>query len=257
MTMKKYIGACDVKLAKLDASFNPLAFVDLGEVPMIEIDPTVEFAESFSTGVKNPNRRDLHLAIKEDLVVHLTLTERQLLNMEVAAFGETSSEVAGNYTGNAAFPPGIIVGETYEIPGGHVGITTPVVKDSAGSPVTVNASKYSIDANAPLITFLDVTGFTQPFTMFSYAYAKADKLKLMSKQSPDFCLIAVGRNLAIQGSTESWYTKLYRLSFKPAAKITVKAGSDTGTGNAFAVYELEGVPLVTPGLDEFGIQRIF
>lgn len=258
MTIKKFIGACDVKVAKLDANYKPGKFIDLGEVPMLEIDPNVEFAESFSTGASNPNRRDLHIAIKSDLLVHLTLSERQLFNMELAAFGETSAETSSSYTANEAFPAGIVAGETYEIPGGHVGITSPVIKDGAGSPVTVNTNKYSVDAYAPLATFLDVAGFTQPFTMFSYTYKAATKLKILSKQSVDLCLIASGPNLAaVPGSTETWYTKLYRLSFKPAAKISVKAGSDTGTGNAFAMYELEGVPLVVPGVAEFGVQSVF
>ncbi len=258
MTIKKYIGAGNVSVAQLDTSYNPKKFTDLGEVPMIDIDPQVEFAENFSTGKDAPNRRDVHALIKSDLVVNLTLSERQLLNLEMGAFGETSSETASTYSGNEAFPTGIVAGETYLIPGGHVGISSLVIKDSAGSPVTVGTTKYSVNPDAPLVTFLDVAGFTQPFTAFSYAYVAADKLKIMSKQTPDLCVIVDGKNLVPPTSAgERWFTRLYRISFRPATKLPIKAGSAAGTGNDFAMYELTGVPMVVPNKTEFGEQRIY
>lgn len=258
MTIKKYIGSGDVSLALLDANFNPLAFTSLGEVPLVEIDPTNQFAESKSTSKGMPNRRDLRIDIEDDLQVHLTLSERQLFNMAFAGFGETSSEVAGSYTGNDAFPISTIAaGETYLIPGGHVGISALVIKDSAGSPVTVATNKYSVNPDAPLVTFLDVAGFTQPFKAFSYSYVKADKLKIMSLQSPEVCLVVDGKNLASSPAGERWFTRLYRISFAPASKLVVKSGSETGTGNSFAMYELVGVPMGISGKPEFGEQRIY
>lgn len=257
MTMKKYIGTGNVSVALLDSSDNPKAFTDLGEVPMVEIDPSAEFAESFATTKNQPNRRDLNILIKPDVTLTLTLSERQLLGMELAAFGETSSEVAGSYTANEAFASSAIVaGETHLVPGGHVGLSSLVIKDSAGSPVTVDASKYSVNPDAPLVTFLDVAGFTQPFKAFSYSYVKADKLKLMSKQPLPMCVVVDGKNLAA-ASTERWFTRLYKMSFKPASKLSVKSGSEQGTGNSFALYEITAVPLVVSGKDEFGEQRIY
>jgi hypothetical protein len=256
MTLKKFIGAADILVAKLDASNNPLAFINLGEVPVFEIDPTEEFAESFKTSKTGPNRRDLRIGIKDDLQVHLTLSERQLFNLEMAAFGESSSEVAGSYTGNEAFPPGIVITDgPYLVPGGHVGVSNLVVKDSAGSPVVVATTKYAVNPDAPLVTFLDVTGFTQPFKAFSYDYVKSDRLKIMSKQSPPLYVIADGKNLAVSG--ERAHMKLYKISFAPATKISMKAGSDQGTGNAFSMFELVGVPMDVPGVTEFGEYRVF
>lgn len=256
MSLLKYIGSGNVSVAQLDTSYNPKKFTDLGEAPMVDIDPQAEFAESFATSKNQPNRRDIHQMIKPDLQVNLTLAIRQLLNLEMAVYGETSSETAGSYTGNEAFPTGIVANETYLIPGGHVGVSSLVIKDSAGSPVTVDPSKYSVNADAPLVTFLDVAGFTQPFKAFSYSYVAADKLKIMSKQTPDLCVIVDGKNL-VGGSTERWFTRLYRISFKPASKLSVKSGSNAGTGNEFALFELQGVPLVVPNKDEFGEQRIY
>lgn len=257
MSIRKFIGSGDVSVAQLDANYNPKNFVSLDEAPMVKIVPQAEFAESFATSKAGANKRDVHQMIKPDLQVSLMLTVRQLIALEMAVYGESSSEIAGSYTANEAFPSSTIVaGQTWLIPGDHVGITVLVIKDSAVSPVTVDPSKYSVNPDSPLVTFLDVAGFTQPFKAFSYTYVAADKLKIMSKQTPDLCVIVDGKNL-VGGGTERWFTRLDRISFKVASEYSVKGGSSAGTGNDFAQIELEGVPLIVPSKAEFGTQRIF
>jgi hypothetical protein len=251
MSLEYFIGAGDVKVAKLDTNFSPLAFRDVGEAPVFEFDPTVGFADNWATGKVGPNLQDLHLAIKTEALVHLTLKERTLKNLELELFGESSSENAGNYTGNEAFASGLANGDVGLIPGGHVGISTLVIKDSVGA--TVTSTKYTVNPDAPLVTFLDVSGHTQPFKAFSYSYSSASILTILSKTTPEMCVLFDGINLAVPG--ERIWSRIDRISFGPAAKVTLKSGSNAGTGAEVGMYELTGPALVVPGKTGYGELR--
>jgi len=255
MPIEYFIGAGDIKIAKLDSSFNPLDFRDVGEAPVFEFDPTVDYADNFATNKTGPNLQDLHLPIKNAAVVHLTLKERTIKNLELEVFGVSSSEIAGSYSLNEAFPSGITAGQTYLIPGGHMGITAFVLKDNAGTPVTVPNTKYSINPDAPLITFIDVTGYTQPFHAFSYSYVKSDIVAILQSPTPDLCVLFDGKNLAVPG--ERIWARLDRVSLGPAPKVSLKSGSAAGTGADVAVYEMTGTALLVPGKSNYGEMRTY
>lgn len=234
------IATGDVKFALLDPVTGlPLAWTDIGESPMLEWDATVDYADAFSTGKAGPNLQNLHVPIKRTGGLSITATEKLATNMEQLWHGTRTSEVAGSYTTNEPFPSSTIVaGDVYQIPGGHVGISAVVIKDSAGSPATVGTTKYSVN-DAGLITFLDVTGFTQPFKAFSYSYKLSSILKILSKTPPDVAVFFDGNNLAVPG--QRIRAIFDRIAFAPATKISLKAGSITGTGNTPQEYELKGV----------------
>lgn len=241
MPLPEYLIATgDVKFALLDLTTGvPLAWIDIGESPMVEWDATVEYADAFSTGKTGPNLQNLHVPIKRTGGLSITATEKLLANMEQLWHGTKSSEVAGSYTLNEAFPSSTIVaGDTYLVPGGHAGITALVIKDSAGTPATVATNKYSF-TDAGLVTFLDVAGFTQPFKAFSYSYKISNILRILSKTPPDVAVFFDGNNLAIPG--QRIRAIFDRIAFAPATKVSLKAGSSAGTGNTVQEYELKGV----------------
>lgn len=262
MSLAEYfIGAGDILVAQLDANGIPTAFRDVGEAPMFEWNPTVEYADNFKTGKTGPNLQDLHVVIKASASLKLTLKERTALNLELFLHGASSTEVTGSYTANEAIAAaGVTAGQRFLIPGNHGGITALIVKDSAGTPATVAAdgTKYTYDGDSGIITFVDVTGFTQPFKAFSYTYKASSSVKILSKTPPDLCVIFDGINLAVPG--EKVWARIDRVSFGPAAKIALKAGGAGGTANAADEYELDGVALLAPGKvqsDGLGIMRTF
>jgi hypothetical protein len=250
-----FIGAGDMHVALLDANLLPLAFRNVGEAPSFEWDPTIEFADNFKTGKTGPNLQDLHAAIKNAAALTIMLKERTAANLALILGGKDTSEAAGSYVANAAFPPGIVVGETYQIPGGHVGVTSLVIKDSAGTPATVANTKYTVNPDAGLVTFTDITGFTQPFKAFSYAYVKSTVISVLEQALPELCVIFDGVNLAVPG--ERIWARIDRVAFAPTTKFQLKAGGAGGTANAVDEYELKGPALLVPGRSSYGEYRSY
>lgn len=250
-----FIIAADIHVAKLDANGVPLSFRNIGEAPSVEWDASIEFADNFATGKSGPNLQDLHAAIKNSAMLTVIMKERTAKNLELYLGGTSSSDAAGSYTANEAFSPaaGIVAGDEVLIPGGHVGITSLVIKDSAGSPVTVATNKYSVNPDAPLVTFLDVAGFTQPFTAFSYSYVLSTKTTLLEKALPELCVVVDGKNLG--PTAERVWARIDRVAFAPAEKFTFKTGSAQGTGNAVDEYSLKGPALIVPGRTGYGEYR--
>jgi hypothetical protein len=252
MSLPKYfILSGDVHVAKLDVNSLPLAFRNVGEAPSIEWDATVEFADNFATGKSGPNRQDLHAAIKNTAALTLMLKERSAQNLELILGGSSSDDTAGNYTANESFPSGVANGDECVIPGDHVGISSLVIKDSVGT--TVTSTKYSLNPDAPLVTFLDVSGYVQPFKCFSYSYVLSTKVTLLEKALPELCVVVDGKNLAPGG--ERIWARIDRVSFSPATKFSFKSGSATGTSNTVDEYELKGVALIVPGRTDYGQYR--
>jgi hypothetical protein len=247
-----FIGKGDVKLAKLDVNGNPLAFSDRGETAVLEFDLITQYADNFRTGKTGPNEQDLHVPIKRELSVTLTLKETTDANLADFLHGTATPEVAGSYTAAGAFPTGILVGETYLIPGGHNGLSSVIIKDSAGTPATlVNGTDYTVNADAGLITFLNLGSYVQPFKAFSYGYKAASGVSVMAQTPAEYCLVYDGINLAVPG--EKTFVRIDRVAFMPAAKISMKC-------DAVNDYELKGVALLGVGKtqsDGFGTYRRF
>jgi hypothetical protein len=240
-----FIGTGDLHASKLDASGNPTTFRNVGECPVFEFNPTAEYADNFRTGKTGPNLQDLHVVVKQTAQVMAQIKERTAENLEILAHGTVISEAAGSMSTPFALQAGILANDVILLPGDHVGITALVLKDSAGSPATLDNTKYTFDGESKLITFLDVTSLTQPIKVFSYSYKKSTGVSLLSQALPDLCLIFDGTNLAVPG--EKIWARIDRVSFPPAAKIALKSGSATGTANQAEVYELNGVALLLPG----------
>jgi len=253
MGVKYFIGAGDIYVAQLDPNFNPLDFRNVGEAPVFEFDPTVEYADNFATNKLAPNLQDLHIPIKNSAAVHLTIKERTAENLELELFGEASQETGGSYTGNDPFPANIQAGQTVLIPGGHVGISALVIKDSAATPATVAPTDYTVNPDSPLVTFLTIGTHVQPFHAFSYTYMDSTVVSILEVPTPEMCIVFDGRNLATP--TEKIWCRLDRVSLGPAAKVTMKSGTDAGTGNTVAAYELAGSALIVPGKTSYGEYR--
>src|SRR5215471_998069 len=254
MGVQYFIGAGGMDVAKLDANVNPLDFRNVGEAPVFEFDPTVDYADNFATNKLTPNLQDLHIPIKHSAPVHLTIKERTAKNLELELFGVSTAEIGGSYTGNDPFSTGITAGQTVLIPGGHMGITNLVVHDSAATPAVVPVTDYQVNPDAPFVTFLTIGTFMQPFKAFSYTYQDSNMVTILDTPTPELCVIFDGKNLAF---AERIWCRLDRVSFGPAAKVSLKSGGEGGTGNVVSAYELAGAALIVPGRLSYGQYRSY
>jgi hypothetical protein len=259
MSLPKYfIGACDVRAALLNATTGlPAAFVDMGEAPVVEWDQQVEYADNYKTSRNAPNMQDAHVPIKRTGSLMIQIKEQTAANLEQLLYSASTAPAAGSYTGNEAFPSGIQAGESYLLPARHVGITNLVLKDALAASLTLN-THFTYDANTGLVTFVNLGSFTQPFKAFSYGYALSTILKLLSATPPELGIMVDGVNLMVPG--ERFRAIFDRIQFDAASKISLKAGSATGTGNTAQEYELKGPALIGVGktlADGFGEYRVY
>jgi hypothetical protein len=119
-----------------------------------------------------PNEQDMHLEVTRKLTGSLQMKEPTVANLVHILHGESATDTGASYTANAALPSGLVVGDIVHLPGDHVGISSLVLKDSTGSPVTLTlGTHYSLwDADAALVKILSLTTITQPIKAFSYTY---------------------------------------------------------------------------------------
>lgn len=242
----------DLLVADRDAATgNPGAFTNVGEVPVFELDPSVEFKDNYSTSKDAPNEQDLHLAVQRSLSGNITLKEKTAANLELALHGTKSAVNSGTVTAQA-FPAGVLVNETRLLPGNHPNVSSVVIVDSAVGPATLVAgTDYTVNADAGTVTFLNVTGFTQPFKA-SYSYAARTDVTLLSKSAKNKVFLLDGINL-VDGKHER--ILLHNVSVEPASKIMGKS-DDVNT------YEMKFVALkdkykaVDSALGQFGVYSL-
>jgi hypothetical protein len=253
-----FIGAGNVHVSPLDANGDPTKWHDIKEVPVFEWNPNVEYADNFKTGKTGPNLQDLHVPIKRTAALMMTMKERTKENLENILHGVSTSANSGTMSTPVNLPSGIVANDVILVPGDHVGITNLVLKDSAGSPVTVDTADYSFDGSSKLITWIDVSGYTQPFKVFSYSFVASRSTTILSATPADIAVLFDGINLAIPG--QKIWARFDRVSFGPSAKFSLKAGSASGTANEPDAYELSGVALLKPGNEQddgYGVIRIY
>ena len=259
MSLPEYfIGACDVYAALLHATTGlPLAFTNLGEAPVVEWSQQVEYADNFKTSRNAPNLQDAHVPIKRTGELMVQIKELTAANLEKLLYSASTAPAAGSYTGNEAFPSGISAGESYLVPGRHVGLSNVVLKDALAATLTLN-THYTYDTNTGLVTFVNLGSFTQPFKAFSYNYVLSTILKLLSATPPELAIMVDGVNLMVPG--ERFRAIFDRIQFDAATKMALKSGGATGTGNTAQEYELKGPALIGVGktlADGFGEYRVF
>lgn len=140
--------------------------VSLPEIDAVTLSLSKESAEHIS-------KRD-SLAFKDLKVTRMVMASGSIrCSQHTAAilaqylFG-TSSAIAGGSISAVAFEnTAIAAGETVPFPGDRTNLSTfTSIVDSAGSPATlVNGTDYEVDADAGVVKFLNVAGFTQPFKL--------------------------------------------------------------------------------------------
>lgn len=141
-------------------------------------------------------------------------------------------------TGELA-PAGLVAGDIYFLGGleHHRNITSLVVTDSATSPGTlVVTTDYTVDVATGMVTIVDPSGFTQPFS-FAYSYQDPASVSMLSAGQPEYFLRQENINKANNNDPGS--VELYRVRFDPASLIDFLS-------DELQVLELKGSVLADP-----------
>lgn len=156
------IGRGKLKAGLRDANGYPLALVDLGECPQIELMTDVTYADNFTTAGAL-SRQDLHVPTRAAMSMNVTMKEKNLSNLVKLLNGEQVAVSSGSVT-NSAWPTGIAAGEERRLPALDTNVTSLVLTDSAGTPATLTSgTHYTADLKRGTVKFINLASFVQPF----------------------------------------------------------------------------------------------
>lgn len=197
-----------------DTDGNPTGFVWMGNVPEFQLSleiEKIEHIESF-TGQR---ATDATLVKSKKGSISLSVEELTEDNIKLALYG-VSSAVAGGSVTDEELPSGLVAGSVAGL--SHPGVSALVIEDSAGTPATLTAgTHYTLDADYGSVTFLNVTGFTQPF-LASYTYAGGTAIALFGGLMPERWIRFKGINTVDNSKV---MIDLYKVSFEPTSGFSL------------------------------------
>jgi hypothetical protein len=157
-------------------------------------------------------------------------------NLALAVRGSVNQVTSGTVTTGSpeASPAGLVAGSIWALK--HQKVSAVVVKDSAGTPATVDAADYVVDPDFGTITLVDVTGYTLPLTA-SYAYGAVDNIAFFTQPIQEVALRFEGINTA--DGNKKVLAEIYRVALDPTKDLGLIT-------NDLGKFSLEGNALVDP-----------
>lgn len=171
---------------------------------------------------------------EKNATVEFQIEEWSRENIAFMLWGAEAVIAAGSVTAEA-LPSGLAVGD--QILTAKAGISSVVVKDSAGTPATLVAdTDYRVvNAASGRLEILNLGSYTQPFTV-DYANAIAYNTPMFSTTPGDWWLVFEGLNT--QDSDAAVTVELYKCSLDPLAELVLKAEDiTTFTITGSALYD--------------------
>lgn len=186
--------------------------MDLGNAPKLTVSLSTETEEikDSTTGQRLPLAR-LEKSKSATIEIDLHSFDKRTLKLLLRAAPQVIN--SGTKTGET-LPSGLVAGDIVKLE--HPFVSSVVVKDSAATPVTVEASKYTVDTGGGVIRILDATGFTQPFKA-DYAFDKAEVTAMFTQGKENYYLMFSGVNTA--RANEPVVCELYNIEFDPVENI--------------------------------------
>lgn len=164
----------------------------------------------------------------------LTLNYFDANTLALGLYATVTSVAAGNAT-DEVLPSDLAEGDTVAL--ANPGVSSVVITDSTGSPLTLTAdTDYVVDsADAGLIRILNLGAYVQPFKA-SYSYGAAQSAAMFTADPPERYFLLDGINTV---SGERVVAHLYRVQFNPSSSIPL-------INDSFGQLELSGAALFDP-----------
>lgn len=224
-------GKGKVSIAERDGNGAISEVLYLGNCPTLKISSSSETLKHFES-MTGTNAQDREITTQVSMEVELeveNVADNVLSTLVWGSNNALSSAAAQSHF----FPSGIANGEYHIVPNGFK-LTVPVLKDSAGSPATVDAADYEIDASFGVIKFVDVSGYTQPFEL-EYTRGAGVGIPLLTTTRPNRFIRFEGINLGNPGLgyADRYLVELYNVGFDPPQDISL-------IGTEFAKFPIKG-----------------
>jgi hypothetical protein len=233
---RTYSGQGDVLLGTRLASGDPGIYRHIGEIEPkgVSLEPKVE---QFKVKESSSGQRGTLFSLTQgrELMVKWAFQTWNPDNLALQVLGETAVIQGGTVTARA-LPTGLKAGDI--VPLGNHKVSSLVLKDSAGSPATLDDTHYTLgDAAFGLVEILSVTGLTQPLKA-DFEFGSILQIPAMVAQLPEVSILIRLKNTADAGKRLG--VELYRVQLNPAK--TLQLIQEKGIQNP----EIEGEVLIDP-----------
>jgi hypothetical protein len=203
---KVYLGA---RLA----GGKPGALFWVGDAPKCDVSLQTE-AEDQKESYSGNRLTSARLQKGNSASVALTLNWANLKNLAVGLYGTEIDVSSGSVTAEV-LPTGLTNGAFIAL--NHGGVSSLVVKDSAGTPATLVAgTDYRLDsANGGVIEILNIGTYVQPFKA-DYAHTASADVTMFTTAPPERYLLLDGINTIDSTPVR---VRLYKVRFDPSSSI--------------------------------------
>lgn len=183
-----------------------------GNAPKLVLNIDADEIQHFETS-SGYDTQDAKLTRKKSVMVDMTLEEMSDANVDLVLNGVTT-EIGGATVTDLSLGT---VAVNKEIWLGMYGLSDVSIKDSAGTPVTVNPSKYVLDADFGTLLFKDITGYTAPFKITATA-ATSKATTIASNFDDEYQLVFKGVNIY---TNEKVVLELWRVTKSPKSQLAL------------------------------------
>lgn len=191
----------------------------VGNCPELKIALTTEKIEHYeSMNITGINQLDRNIIKRVKVDVNITLESMTRENVALLLWGSAQPIDADTNTIDT-LPTGVVVDRPYLLSTPNITNVDSVV-DSAGSPVTVTTTKYEVDETFGVITFNNISGYTQPFKV-QYDNGASVALPFFKTEQPVRFLRFDGGNKANPGSTQRYIVDIYNLPLEPVSEFNL------------------------------------
>ncbi len=218
---------------------------DVSEATMKASVEKVQHLESYSGSSGLVRDFPLSKALSVDLKLHQLDTD----GLADLVYG-TVTTVASGAVANEPLPT-VAAGDTVKLE--FAGVSSLVITDSAGSPVTIAGSNYVLDDRFGSIDFTSLPSSpapTQPLKA-SYTRASQKQLALLTKAQPIIQFRYEGLNLAENNAPTIW--EIYKMSTGVLSELAlISSGTDVSGVPVSLAALLDSSKPATGALGQFG-----
>lgn len=207
--------------------------IELAEIDEISLSLSTEKVEHMSKRLSIASK-DLSIVKSMAMVGKIVTSISTTALLKLGLYGSTATVAGGSFAATA-YASGLAVGDIVAHPTGKTRLTSIVITDSTGSPVTLTLGvNYEIyDAAAGLIKILDITTGSpvQPLKIAG-TEAAGTSVGFMTQRIYERCLWFSGINIA--DNDKPCIVKLHKMQISPFKEWTL-----LNSGNEVNKYEFE------------------
>lgn len=186
--------------------------------------------------------------IDKSATLDMTMHQIDADNLALVFYGAKQATISGTVTGEA-LPTDLAAGDSVFL--ANPGVSTVIVKDSAGVPATLVAgTDYALNPDSGRIDILNVGTYVQPFKV-DYAYKARTAVGMFTTGQQNIALKYEGINLAENNA--SVLVDLYKVAPDPLQELAlITTGNDVAGMQVTGGILLDSSKAATGALGQFG-----